>query len=625
MSIYEENILFLEKQFPELLKFLQSVPDKKCKTETAKNGALTLLYFQDQTPYYIHSKFNPLEESAKIIAHKNLSADHIIVMGLGLGYLLEKIMATKSRFSRVLLIEPEPEIIKRSLETFRWQKLLTRGDFFYVFGNSFAEITRMIHTFINIVTLDTVEYIELPSETRILKPFFSKTRQVIEEEIKTNIYDFKTRMAESYMLPRNILKNLPLILDTRPVAHLKNAFPNTPGFIVSAGPSLDKNMLHLKKIRNRALLIAVDTALKPLLKRSIHPHFTAIGDPSHKNYLHLQGTEKEIRHFIAAEACIAHQVFRDFQDKIFTLSVGKSMVRMIEEHSEPFGELEAWGSVISIALTLALYIGLDPIIFVGQDFAFTDTRNHCRGTSWEDDLLEYTSDLDQLQRFEKQSISGNKRVIEIKDIYGNKTLTSDRLKLYKNYLVGLVGKYPHTRFINATEGGIFSEIPSMPLHETIQRFVYGRPEIDFSKLQHLPTLNKKENTRRLRDFFRTRLTFFQDYHQKVQEALRMLRDIKDDSPAARDMVFPILAAVETIKNDLYTDTQNGDMVEMWSPSPIYYFLKGYKRVEHKESDQSYIKENIRLYKTYFQDINPLLEDIIKRFKETIESLVNCNW
>ncbi len=625
MNVYDENILFLQKQFPSLLEFLQSVPEGKCKTETAQNGSLTLLYMQNQIPYYIHSKFNPDSESFKIIADKNLSADHIIVLGLGLGFHLEKIMAVKNRFSRVLLIEPEPEIVKHSLKTVRWQKLLTRGDFFYVFGSNYAEITRMVHTFINIVTLETVEYIELPSETRILKPFFSKTRKVIEEEIKTNVYDFKTRMAESYMLPRNILKNLPLILNTRPVAHLKNSFAGVPGFIVSAGPSLDKNILHLKKIRDRGLLIAVDTALKPLLKRSIHPHFTAIGDPSHKNYLHLQGTEKEIRHFIAAEACIAHQVFKDFQAKIFTLSIGKPMVRMMEEHSEPFGELEAWGSVISIALTLALYMGLDPIIFVGQDFAFTDTRNHCRGTSWEDDLLEYTSDLDQWQRFEKQSIAGNKRVIEAMDIYGNKTFTSDRLKLYKNFLVGLVEKYPHTRFINATEGGIFTEIPAMPLLETIQRFIFGKPGIDFSKLQCLPTLNKKENILRLQDFFQGKLIFFQGYHQKVQEALGQLQEIKDDSPAARDTVFPILATVEAIKNDLYTDPQNGDMVEMWSPSPIYYFLKGYKRVEHKESDHSYIKESIRLYKTYFQDITPLLEDIIKRFKETIESLVSGNW
>ena len=79
-------------------------------------------------------------------------------------------------------------------------------------------------------------------------------------------------------------------------------------------------MLHLKKIRGRALLITVDTALKPLLKRSLQPHFTAMGDPSHKNYLHLQGTENGLEHFIAAEAGIAHRVFEDFHDKIFTLS-----------------------------------------------------------------------------------------------------------------------------------------------------------------------------------------------------------------------------------------------------------------------------------------------------------------
>lgn len=620
MSLYEENLLFLKKRFPDLLKFLQSVPDRKCQTETAKNGSLTLIYTHNQTPFYLHSKFNPQRESEKIIANKNTSADHIVVLGLGLGYHLEKIMETKDKLSRVLLIEPEPEMVKHSLKTLQWEKLLNRADFFYIFGSDPAEITRMIHTFINIVTFHTVEFIELPSETRILNDFFSKARKVIDDEIRTNLYDFKTRLAESYMLPRNILKNLPRVLKTRATAHLKDIFPDTPGFIISAGPSLDRNILHLKKIRDRALLITVDTALKPLLNRSLQPHFTAIGDPSHKNYLHLQGTQNQLQHFIAAEAGIAHQVFRDFQDHIFTLSVGKPMVSLIEEHSEPFGELEAWGSVISIALTLAVYMGLDPIIFVGQDFAFTDTRSHCRGTSWEENKLEYTLDLDQLQRFEKQSIAGNRTVIETKDIYHNKTFTSERLKLYKNYLVQLVEKYPHVRFINATEGGIFSEIPHMPLHETIKRFVYGKPGIDLNRLHQLPTLNKKENINRLKDFFNGRRVFFKDYLQKLEKILHSLESIKEVSPDTLNSIIPILGAAETVKNDLYTVTQNGEIVEMWSLSPIYHFLKQYKHIEQKGLNEAYVKESIKLYKTYFQNIKPLLEDIIRRFKEVSEEL-----
>lgn len=617
MSIYEKNLSFFEKKFPELRKYLDAVPDGKCKIETAKNGEPTLVYSHNGTPYYLHSKFNPRAESEKIIANKNTDASHIVVLGLGLGYHLEKTLESKDKFSRVLLFEPEPEIIKHSLKTLNWEKLLKRKDFYYAFGTDLNEITRKVQSFINIITLDTVEFIELPSETRILGPFFANVRELVDNEIKTSLYDFRTRLAESYMLPRNVLKNLQWILKTRTAAQLKNSFPGTPGFIVSAGPSLDKNVLHLKKIRGRALTITVDTALKPLLKRSIQPHFTAIGDPSHKNYLHLQGTENELEHFIAAEAGIAHRVFRDFHHKTFTLSVGKPIVRLIEENSEPLGELEAWGSVISIALELAVYMGLNPIVFVGQDFAFTDTRNHCRGTSWEENKLEYTSDLDQLQRFEKQSIAGNKKVVETHDIRGNKTFTSERLTLYKNYLARLTEKYPHIQFINATEGGIFSEIPHMPLYDVIKRFVYGKPVIDFDRVHQLPLPAKKENIKKLKTFFNIKIAFFKDYLEKVKGELQTLEAVEIVN---RETVPPLLNDAEAVKDYLYAVPQNGEIVEMWSVSPIYHFLRKFRQIEHRRLNETYFKENIELYITYFRNIKPVIEDIVKRFKATAEKL-----
>ncbi len=48
-----------------------------------------------------------------------------------------------------------------------------------------------------------------------------------------------------------------------------NDSENYAAFIVSAGPSLDKNVDELKKIQGRAMIMAVDTALKPLLKKKV--------------------------------------------------------------------------------------------------------------------------------------------------------------------------------------------------------------------------------------------------------------------------------------------------------------------------------------------------------------------
>lgn len=619
MSIYEKNILYLKQKHPGLLDLLRSTPDSRCRTEPAKNGSLTLVYQHNGTPYYLHSKFNPQAESEKIISKKDTDTEHTVVLGLGLGYHLEKLLNIKNKFSRVLLIEPDLEIIKNSLKALDWEKVLERGNFFYVFGADFGKIAQTIHSFINIISLDTVEYIELPSETRLAPAFFTKARQVIDNEVKTNLYDFKTRLAESYMLPRNVLRNLPHILKTRPITLLKDRFAGVPGFIVSAGPSLDKNILQLKKIKDRGLLLTVDTALKPLLKRSIQPHFTAIGDPSHKNYLHLQGAENEVSHFIAAEAGIARQVFRDFKDNLFTLSIGKPMVRLIESHGVPLGELEAWGSVISIALNLAVYMGLNPIIFVGQDFAFTDTRNHCRFTSWEEKKMEYTRQLDQLQRFEKQAITGNKKVVETPDIHGNPTFTSERLILYKNYLAGMTAKYPHVRFINATEGGIFTEIPHMPLYDAIKQFVYGRSPVDLAGLRKLPQLDNKENTQRLGAFFEAKTAFYVDYLRQTEAMWKQLEAITDFSG---DAVTPLLVAAETLKNDLYAVPENGEIVEMWSLAPIYHFLREYKRIEGQKEGRQYLTESVKLHKTYFAGIKPLLEDIVKEFKAAGKKMRN---
>jgi hypothetical protein len=619
VSIYDDNIQYLKQKFPHLLQVLNAAPVARGRTVPAKNGSLTLVYRHHDSSFYLHSRFNPEQESLKILKNKNLEADHIVVFGLGLGYHLEKLMALKEPLSRVFLVEPEIEMFRHSLATVRWNQLLERRDFFYAVGTDLGTVAENLHRFLNISVFDKMEFVELASETRIFQSFFNKARDSIEMEVKANLYDFKTRLAESYMSPRNVLGNLQWILKTRPIAHLKDAFrgTGTAGFIVSAGPSLDRNVLQLKKIRDRGMLVAVDTALKPLLKRSLHPHFTAIGDPSHKNYLHLQGTETELRHFIAAEAGIAGRVFRDFQDKVFTLSIGKSIVRMIEAHSEPLGEIEAWGSVISIALAFAVYIGLDPIIFVGQDFAFTDSRNHCRGTSWEDDKMEYSQDLDELQRFEKKSISGNKKVLEIKDVNGRVTMTSERLVLYKNYLARLVTRFPHIRFFNATEGGIFSEIPSISLAQAIEKYVYGRPALDLERLHRLPTMENEKNISQLRDFFQRTGQFFDDYRNELDDALTLIDSSRNILPHE---VLPVLQQLEKTHQALYSSIEKGEIVEMWSASPMYHFLRNYNRIRGRQLDKNTIDKTLNLYRSYYRNIKPMVEDIVKQFDKTARRL-----
>ncbi len=617
MDLYSQNMGVVKKFNPRLYDLLNSIEGEHFRIEQARSGYPTLIFQKDNQDFYIHSRFKPEEEAVNMVRKLNLSSEHFIILGLGLGYHLDLLLNAKPPHSRLLVIEPNFEIFKHSLHTLSWESIINREDFFLCLGNDLNTIASTIHNFIDITTFDTVETLELASEVRFEEKFFNSAKEIIDNEIRTLLYDFKTRLAEDAMVPRNILKNLRNILDTRPVKALKNRFRGVPGFIVSAGPSLDKNILYLKKMKDRGVIICVDTALKPLLKRDIHPHFTVTADPSYKNYLHLQGTENQIRYFLVSDTGISERVYKDFKEHLFSISLGKPILKMIEQQIGEIGEIEAWGSVISVALNLAIYMGLEPIVFLGQDFAFSGMRNHCRGTSWEEKWTEYSSDLENLQRSEKQSIGGISRVKEMPDIYGNPVMSSDKLMLYKNYLSKIFPTFSGKRFINATEGGILNEIVQAPLYQVMKDYVFLRPPIDFNALFQIPTLYSRENKNKLIAFFKVKLQFFKKYRNKVTNAITRLNEI--DS-ASTFQARVILEEAHRVRNLLYVNPQDGEILEMWSQGPIFEFLKRTKKLERSGIPTENATEWGEVYKEYLGKILPLISSVIASMETCIKSL-----
>jgi len=618
-ELFKKNMSFFKDTLPEFYQILNEIELKNTKIGNSKKGDLTLTYNISGNDYYIHSKYDPVKESMKISENLSLDNDHIVLFGLGLGYLLNNIILKKQPFARILIVEPDIEIIKQSLNTLNWETLLKNKDLFFVIGTDLNELANRVHDFINITFFDKIDWVELSSEVRLLKPFFDRAKEVINSEVKTNLLDFKTLLAENYLVPRNIIGNLPFILKGRATANLKDKFKDHPGIIVSAGPSLDKNISYLKQIRNRAVIISVDTALKPLISKNIQPHFTAIADPSYKNYLHMQGMKDKIENFIIAETGISKQIYSDFYKSIFTASIGKPLVKIIEENSCEFGSFDAWGSVISFAMNFAVYTGLNPIVFVGQDFAFSDMRNHCRRTSWEEKQLVYSSNIEALQRMEINSIGGNRKIIEVKDIYGESTFTSERLQLYKNYLIREISKRKDKEFINASEGGILTELKNMTLKEVIKNYIYGKKEINIDEIRAIKYMEEYINKKKLVSFFNSKIKFYKNYKNKIKAVIESLQNRKKISD--NDLLDKLKRA-EEVKNILYSVRQNGDIVEMWSRAPIFHLLKKLKTVEmnNKFLDKNYLEESAKVYEEYFNSLEPVIIDIIDNFKSALKNI-----
>lgn len=393
----------------------------------------------------------------------------------------------------------------------------------------------------------------------------------------------KMKMNEK-KVPGNILGNLYWIFKSRPISGLKNAFSGKPGFIISPGPSLEKDIRHLEKINDRGILIAAENTLKPLLKHSIQPHFATFGDPFYNNYLHLRGVEEELRFFIVAEAGITGQVFKDFQDKIFTFSIGSPFEKILEAHSEPLGEIKGRGSVISIALEFGVYIGLNPIILIGEDFDLVDTRNHRRCTSREEKQIE----------------------------------SPEYLGLYKNYPGQLLNEHPDIRLIKTTRGGIFPGIPYIHLSKVIKTFINAKEPIDFSFINQLPTLNNRQNIDRMLTFLSQTKESFQGYLGKINEALELIEENKQFS----SHIAPgVLRQLEQIQQYLYSTPQYREILEIWSFASLNHFLRDYDHTRDQPLNGPTTRNSFEIYADYFLNIHPVVKDIIIRFKRSIGRLV----
>src|SRR6185436_6716403 len=77
----------------------------------------------------------------------------------------------------------------------------------------------------------------------------------------------RREFAGRYLL--NTLNNLPAISSEGDAAGLFGAFAGVPAIVIGAGPSLDRNVEHLRTLQERGLLIAVDTAVRPLLAADV--------------------------------------------------------------------------------------------------------------------------------------------------------------------------------------------------------------------------------------------------------------------------------------------------------------------------------------------------------------------
>lgn len=432
----------------------------KYKLADTPTGIKTLLYIDsvESREIRLHSAYDPQKESERNVDFfKPGRSSIIIVTGLALGYHLNYL---KKKFPahRIIVIEKDREVLdlvrEHNPEAIRNTFIVTSTvDLSSIFEDIDISAIRGVSS-----------YIHRPSYL-LNKEFYDLFLKDIKEYISSKVSDLLTRFEFEENWIKHIFKNVRHVYSSTPVSSLFGKFKNIPGVIVSAGPSLKKNASQLNNIRDKALIVCVDTALKVLQKYNVVPHLVMTLDSQKYSLKHFLGL-KDYKAILLADIVSYPRLVELYEGKKIFSTTSKyysdkngnpkrettPVWDWVEQFTGPIGDIQSGGSVATSVFDLLLNLGCSRIILVGQDLAYTGREIHCTGTYHNDEWLPKTSRVFNLETINQNVI--RKRKIKYVEAYnGNGKVISDFVfDIYKYWFKDSAGKVNIPVF-NATEGG----------------------------------------------------------------------------------------------------------------------------------------------------------------------------
>ncbi|EPH5437010.1 motility associated factor glycosyltransferase family protein [Campylobacter coli] len=237
------------------------------------------------------------------------------------------------------------------------------------------------------------------------------------------------------------LQNIPSMLESIPFQRIlnerKNKFDNA--IVVSAGPSLTKQLPLLKAYQDKAVIFCADGALSMLEKEGIVPDYVTNLDYSDWSIKFFQNKENLKQSIIALECATHPNVVRSLKaENCMIVLRNKALYQRFNLND--FGYIDTGTHVSHFSYTLALALGFKNIIMIGQDLAFDEEGNsHSKGFSYGEQFSEETI----VPTLQVQAYAGKGEVLT------HITWNDYRIKL--EYLFAC--NEQKAKFYNATEGG----------------------------------------------------------------------------------------------------------------------------------------------------------------------------
>lgn len=537
MDNWKKNVKALadknKKLADEIESRIHEKKENKIQVQETGSGKKVLAAIRDGYTWYLNSRLDPDSASGLFADRYEMKPFcRYFIFGFSDGSAVRKLLEKSDESNIFVVCEPDLQILEKAVLEYELEDIFSDPRVWICTPKRWEELAGVIANVIEYSYIKLAEFCILPAYDVLYPEICEKYINEVIEQIQWEVMQKETFEGFNRRISANALFHVNNMISQRSCIQIRKVLQSTganqlPAIIISAGPSLDKNIQQVKKAENKAFIFVVDAALRTVIREGIRPDLVCTVDPkTPERFFETVGD----REFLWAVSYWTNPApIRKYGKKVFYYDHLMSWWddALKNELKEDLPVFQPGGSISIEAFQLARYFGFQTIILIGQDLAFTGGQSHTKG------IEGVLGDNDAY-------ING-RYLVQVEGIDGNMLETDFQMQYYRQWFEKAIkNEYSGMKIIDATEGGAKIEGTLIQtLEETIEKEC--KRSIEFHKeLENLPPVFDQAQRRRLRrkaEELQSLKAEFADYLTEIifmeKELIRQYHDLDKNQIAQR--------------------------------------------------------------------------------------------
>jgi hypothetical protein len=621
-DFYDKNMLILEQKHPHIYKLIKSYEEGTyiSKTVNMYEGIYLAHCDEDKTiknviirknneNYMVCDHNNPYGQAEEWL-EKSVDGNNKveILFGCGMAHHIEALM-DKYPEKKLLIIEPSVELFIYLISSRDMSKIFNKcwlllEETFDIFLKNFLTLYWDARNK-GIFKLQAINVYNIVFDT-----IWNEFREKFKKQMNALFVDTATRKKLTELWLNNYTKNIKRINEASNADGFLGKFKGIPGILVSAGASLEGNVHLLNGVKDKCLMLSASSARLSMKQNKVSPHLFMTVDASDGETRIVENVENDNEYMIysnqltpkSLEIYDGKKIFINYNSDFYTTNfLGWAGIKSGYVMSAP--------SVANTCFDLLFRLGCNPIIFVGQDLAFTKNKQYA-GT------IDYGLNMQ-----EQEDGFKNAGYPLVKDINGNDVYTMPSFLAMKNCFEDQIKnaklENPDLEVINCTEGGLgFDGVDNKNLEDVIR---------DFSDNNVVDTLEQLYQSSMFDDFsdkivefnkfLVTELDGLKELTFKQKKALNKIEDFKVTNKEKKDDFDKLLRQTDSMSR-----LREESMIFRLLISPLLQvdlFQMGIKFVNENEHEKDFEKKR-RVYVGTLREQIKMIESKVEWCKNLLK-------